>query len=396
MIYLQTKYLIIGNGIAGLSAAREIRSNDSTGSLTMVSSEPYLTYYRTKLTECLANDQSIDELLVNKESWYIEKNINIILDRIVERIDIENNIVLLDNGVIITYEKLLIATGSRPFIPPIKGKFNEGVFALRTLRDLKYSKAYFNKCETVTVIGGGLLGLEAAWALKLMGKKVNVVEFAPHLLSRQLDKELGDKLTAKLMSEGIKIYLPELAEEILGSTTVTGIRVKGGEVIDTDGILISSGIRPNLDLIRDTSINFDKGIKVDEYLRTNIDNIYAAGDVVEVNNMIVGLWTTSNEQGKIAGGNMSGKDAKYIHPKLFSSLKMGGIQIFSAGNIIEYDRIYEYLDKERDIHHKLFTKEGKISGVILFGDLKELNTLRNAVFNNIDIEDYLKNGLSFI
>ena len=395
MIYLQTKYLIIGNGIAGLSAAREIRSNDSKGSLTMVTSEPYLTYYRTKLTECLAIEQSIDELLVNKESWYIEKNINILLDKIVEKIDIEKNMVLLDDKMIINYEKLLIATGSRPFIPPINGKYKEGVFALRTFKDLKKSKDYFNKCENVTVIGGGLLGLEAAWSLKQIGKKVKVVEFAPHLLSKQLDKELGDKLAKRLKNEGIEVYLPKSADVIYGDTTVTGIKLNDGEVLETDGILISSGIRPNLDLIRDTSINFDKGIKVDEHLRTNIENIYAAGDVVEVDNMIVGLWTTSNEQGKVAGGNMSGKEIKYIQPKLFSSLKIGGIQIFSAGNIIEFDRVYEYLDDASDIHHKIFTKDGKIIGVILFGDLKELNTLRNAVFNNVDIEDYLKNGLAF-
>jgi len=189
--------------------------------------------------------------------------------------------------------------------------------------------------------------------------------------------------------------LPKSAEEFLGEGHVTGIRVGSGEMIDTDCILISSGVRPNLDLIRDTSIQFDKGIKVDTNLKTNIENIYAAGDVAEIDNMIIGLWTTGNEQGKIAGGNMSGKNMEYHHPKLFSTLRIGDIQVFSAGNVQDYDRVYEYKDDEKDIHHKIYVKNDQMVGVILFGDLKELNTLRNAVLSRSYIEDYLKKGLPF-
>lgn len=392
---METKYLIIGNGIAGLSAAKEIRSNDPEGLITMISSEPYLTYYRIKLTEALATKIDEDSLLVNKESWYKDKKIVVLLSKIVEKIDVDNAFVVLDDSSKIKYEKLLIATGSRPYIPPINGKYKEGVFALRTLKDLKVVQNYLQDCGTVTVIGGGLLGLEAAWSLKLLDKKVNVIEYSPHLLNRQLDKELGDKLTEKLMSEGINIFLPRSSEEIVGEEKVTGIRSTGGDLINTDAILISSGVRPNLDLVWDTTILFDKGIKVDNHLKTNIENIFAAGDVVEFNDMVIGLWTTSNEQGKIAGGNMSGKELVYSQPNLFSTLKIGDIQVFSAGSIIDYDRVYEYKDDEKDIHHKLFAKNGKIIGVILYGDLTEVNSLRSAVIKHSDVEEYLSNGISF-
>lgn len=392
---IHTKYLIIGNGIAGLSAAKEIRNNDLEGSLTIISSEPTLTYYRTRLTEGIAKDLTEKDLLVNKEEWYNDKKINVFLGKIVEKIDFDKNQIVLDDGEVIVYEKLLIATGSRPFIPPIAGKDKEGIFALRTIKDLETFKDYIQTCKTVTIIGGGLLGLEAAWSLKLLEKNVNVIEFAPYLMHRQLDKELGEKLTERLSKEGIRVFLPKAAEEILGDGKADGIRVHGGEIISTDAVLISSGIRPNLDLVRESRIIFDKGIKVNERLETNIENVYAAGDVAEFNNIVLGLWTASNEQGIVAGSNMSGLEKKYEIPKMFSSLNIGNIKIFSAGDIVNYDKILEYKDDSKDIHHKLFAKNGKIIGVILFGDLQGLNTLRNGVFNQIKVEEYLENGIQF-
>jgi nitrite reductase (NADH) large subunit len=392
---IKAKYLIIGNGIAGLAAAREIRSNDKDGSLVMVSSESALTYYRVKLTEYLAKDFTDEELLVSKESWYKEKNIEVLLSKIVERIDTENNKVRLDDGQEIEYEKLLIATGSRPFIPPINGKFKEGVFALRTLKDLHYIKDYLKSCDDVAVIGGGLLGLEAAWSLKELGKKVSIIEFAEYLLPRQLDKEISNKLEQKLSKLGFKVYLSSQAEEILGENESDGIKLNGDRKINTDAILISSGVRPTLDLVRDTKIEYDKGIKVDNHMKTNLDNVYAAGDVVEIDGMILGLWTAGNEQGKVVGGNMTGKELEYNQPKIFTALKIGSINLFSAGIINDFDKVYEYRDDEQDIHHKIFAKGGKIVGVILFGDLKEMNVLRNAVIANTNVEEYIKEGSKF-
>ena len=354
-----TKYLIIGNGMAGLAGAREIRKNDETGNITMVSNEASLTYYRTKLTEYISKDFIDEELLVSKESWYKDKNISVILRKIVEDINIKNDTIRLDDGKEIQYEKLLIATGSRPFIPPIRGKFKEGVFALRSIKDLHYIQEYLKGCKEVTVIGGGLLGLEAAWSLKELGKKVTIVEFAPYLLPRQLDKEISKRLEKQLIEEGFTFYLDSQAKEILGQGKADGIKLNKDKEYKTDAILISSGIRPNLDLVRETHIEFDKGILVNEKMKTNIGNIYAAGDVVEVNGMVLGLWTASNEQGRVAGANMANKDLEYILDKI--------------------------------IHMRIFTvKENKIQGVILFGDLKEMNNLRNAVISKRDIEEYIK------
>lgn len=393
---IKTKYLIIGNGIAGLAAAREIRSNDKDGSLMMVSSESALTYYRVKLTECLAKDFTDEELLVSKESWYKEKNIEVVLSKIVENIDTENNKVRLDDGQEIEYGQLLIATGSRPFIPPINGKFKEGVFALRTLKDLHYVKDYLKSCNSVAVIGGGLLGLEAAWSLKALGKEVSIIEFAEYLLPRQLDKEISTRLEEKLSKLGFKVYLSSQAEAILGENKSDGIQLNGNRKINTDAILISSGVRPTLDLVRDTKVEYDKGIKVDNHMKTNVDNIYGAGDVVEINGMVLGLWTAGNEQGKVAGGNMTGKELEYSQPKIFTNLQIGNINLFSAGIINDFDKVYEYKDEDQEIHHKIFTKGGKIVGVILFGDLKEMNALRNAVIAKTNVDEYIKEGSKYV
>ena len=388
-----TKYLIIGNGIAGLSAAKEIRKNDIEGSITMVSSEPYLTYYRVRLTEYLYKEYNDEELLVNKEDWYEENNIEVLLSKIVEELDTNNNKIKLDDGTEIEYEKLLIATGSRPFIPPVAGKFKKGVLALRTLRDLEYINDYFSTKENITVIGGGLLGLEAAWSLKQLGKKVNIVEFAPYLLPRQLDEELSRKLEEKLINEGFNLYLNAAAEEILGENVANGIKLNNGTEFETDAVLFSVGVRPNLDLIRDTEIKFNKGILVDSNLKTNIDNIYAAGDVIEVDGKTIGLWTSSNQQGKIAGRNMSGGTLEYREPRPYASLNLGNIKLFSMGNINEYDFIYEYIDGE--IYHKLFVTNDKLTAAILFGDTKDMGKVKTGIENGIDIEEYLEDKLYY-
>lgn len=391
----KVKYLIIGNGIAGLSAAKEIRNNDNKGSITMISSESYYTYYRVRLTEYLSKDFKDEELLVNKNNWYEENHIKVLLNKIVEKIDVENSKVMLDDGVEIGYEKLLLATGSRPFIPPVAGKFKQGVLALRTLKDLRYIRNYFDICDDITIIGGGLLGLEAAWSLKKLGKTINIVEFAPYLLPRQLDEEIAAKLNEKLVEEGFNIYLSSAAEEILGEDKVNGILLNNGKQFETDGILFSVGIRPSIDIIRDTQIEYNKGVIVDKNLRTNIDNIYAAGDVIEIDGAIIGLWTSANEQGKVAGANMSGKNLEYTEAKLFTSLLLGKIKLFSVGDIKEFHQFYEYKDESKNIHHKLFTTKGKLTGGILFGDTKDMAKLKKAVTEKVNVESYIESSMQF-
>ncbi len=386
---INVKYLVIGNGMAGLSAIKEIRKNDKEGTITVVTNEPYHTYFRVKLTELICEDYEEKDLLLNSPEWYEENNIDVRLRKIVEKIDYENRVALLDNGEEIKYKKLLLATGSRPFIPPITGNFKKGFFALRNLKDLSFIQDYLEDRRKVAVIGGGLLGLEAAWSLKELGKEVSIIEFAPHLLSRQLDEEFSIKLEEKLKKEGFNIYLDTAAEEVLGDDNRTdGLRLSTGETLETDAVLISSGVRPDLDLVIDSVVENERGIKVNNKLETNIDEVYAAGDVAQIGETVLGLWTAANEQGKIAGANMSGGNEEYDIPKLFASLNIGDIKLFSAGQISDVDKVYEYENDKT--HNKIFVKNGKIVGSILFGDTKEMGKYRRAVFGKESIADFIK------
>jgi len=388
-------YVIVGNGIAGLSAAEAIRKNDENGRITIISAENYLTYYRVKLTHFISKDFNDNELFIHNEQWYKERNIDLALGKMVNKIYTDLNEIELSDKTKIKYDKLLLANGSRPFIPSIKGNEKEGVFALRTIDDLKKEQSYFKKCNNITVIGGGLLGLEAAWAIKKLNKEVNIVEFFSHLLPRQLDEALSNKFGHQLEENGLNLYLGAATDEILGDGKVEGIRLQDGREIKTDAILISAGIRPILDIVKDSNIKIDKGIQVDSCMKTNIDNIYAAGDVAEFNGMVVGLWGISGDQGKVAGENMTGGNAQYKMPELNAMLMLDKLVVFSAGNIKDFDKTVDQVDNDKNAHYKLFISNNKVVGGIVINDIAKVPKVKKMVSNNVDLSEQLKNNMSF-
>ncbi len=391
----QRDYIIIGNGIAGLSAAETIRKNDEKGKITVISAENYLTYYRVKLSHFISKDFKDDELFVHDEKWYKDRNIEVILGKSVAKIDTYADEVELSDGSKMVYGKLLLANGSKPFVPPIKGNEKEGVFALRTIDDLKKAQAYFKGCNSITVIGGGLLGLEAAWAIKKLNKEVNIVEFFPHLLPRQLDEGLSKEFGNLLEENGLNLYLGAGTDEILGNGKVEGVRLQDGREIKTDAILISAGIRPILDIVKDSNIEFDKGVKVDSSMRTNVHNVYAAGDVAELNGMVVGLWGISGDEGAVAGENMTGGNAEYTIPELNAMLMLDKLSVFSVGNVKDCDKTIEEVDEAKKAHYKLFLAKGKVIGGVVMNDMSKVPKVKKIVNKNMDLTEQLQNNMSF-
>ena len=387
----KTDVLVVGNGIAGLSCVEEIRKGDKEMDITLVGREAYPTYYRVKLTKALEEKPELDKILVKKEEWYRENKVNLILNEIVESIDVENSSVKLDNGKEIGYKKLVLAMGSRAFVPPVAGKFRRGVFALRDYDDIGIIKNYIEDLEEVAVIGGGLLGLEAAWSLKELGKKVHIIEMAENILPRQLNLEMSKKLEEDLLAQGFELHLGVGTKEILGDeVAMTGIELDNGKVLDVKSVLFSVGVRSYLDLVIDTEIESNRGILVDKKLRTNIENIYAAGDVIEFEGVSMGLWTSSMEQGKIVGKNILGEDEEYFMKSPFTSLKLGSaIDIFSIGENSKIDRVYE--EDFEDGSERIFVREGKVVGGILYGKTKGMMSLKKAVETRMSIEDYRGN-----
>lgn len=380
-------YLIIGNGIAGLSACEEIRKKDENATILIVSEEKPSTYWRTRLSDLISKDYEEDDLYVKKQPWYSEKHIDEKLSTKVEKLDLEKHLAILENGEEIEYKKAIIATGAHPFIPPIKNVDSKGVFAIRTIDDLKNFKSYVEGKENVLVIGGGILGLEAAYSAKLLGKKVSVIENSEYILSRQLDQELSKKLEKSLNDMGITTYTGKTTQEILVENgAVTGVKLADDTEIPADAIMVQAGVRANLDLAKNSGLDVDRGILVNESLQTENKDVFAAGDCIQIGKFTIGLWTSSQEMGRIAGHNITGSKEVYEQPKPFSTLMIGDMKIFSAG--LSSGEGIEEMRAEKDGNiYKLFKKDGKFVGGILWGDIKYQNDVKDVVFFDKELEE---------
>jgi NAD(P)H-nitrite reductase large subunit len=377
-------YVIIGNGIAGLSCAQELRNKGEEGSILIVSEEESHTYWRTRLSELISKDFKPEDTLVKKDKWYEDNKIEEKLNTRVKEIKREDKLVVLENGEEIEYDKVLIATGSHPFIPPIENADSEGVFAIRTMDDLLDFKKHIDGKENVIIIGGGILGLEAAYSVSQLGIKVLVIESFPYLLSRQLDKDLSLKIADELKEIGIETSTGKNTKKILTKDgKVCGVELDDGTKFDADAVMIQAGVRMNTEVADNSGLEVDRGIVVSPELKTEDDSIYAAGDCAQIGKATIGLWTASTEMGKIAANNLLGGHEKYETPKPFSSLLIGPIKVFSAGQS-SGEGIEEIKKEDGDKIYKLFKKDGKFVGGILWQDTKYQNDVKNIVFEGKD------------
>ena len=377
-------YLIVGNGIAGLKAAESIRKKDENASIVIISKAADYTYWRTKLSELICKDFTNDDILVKKLDWYEKNNIEVKLQNEVEKLDLEGKKAILKNGDQIEYGKALIATGSNPFVPPIKNIDSKGVFAIRTVDDLNSFKKHINENKKVIIIGGGLLGLEAAFSIKNAGCEVLVIETFDYILGKQLDNELSLKLEKELNNAGIETSTGKNTSEILEKDgKVCGIKLDDGEEIEAGTILVQTGVRNDLDVAINSGLKTERGIIVDETLKTSDENVYAAGDCMQLGQATIGLWTASMEMGQIAGSNMTGDNKTYQTPKPFSSLLLGDIKLFSAG-FNSGEGIEEVKKEDGEKVYKLFKKDGKYVGGILYKDIKFQNDVKKIVFEGED------------
>lgn len=380
-------YLIIGNGIAGLKAAETIRKKEEDASILIISKAADYTYWRTKLSELICKDFTNDDILVKKLDWYEKNNIEVKLQNEVEKLDLDSKKAILKNGEEIEYGKALIATGSHPFVPPIKNIDTKGVFAIRTVDDLNSFKKHINENKKVIIIGGGLLGLEAAFSIKNAGCEVLVIETFDYILGKQLDNELSLKLEKELNNAGIETSTGKNTSEILEKVgKVCGIKLEDGEEIEAGTILVQTGVRNDLDVAINSGLKTERGIIVDETLKTSDENVYAAGDCMQLGQATIGLWTASMEMGEIAGSNMTGDNKTYQTPKPFSSLLLGDIKLFSAG-FNKGEGIEEVKKEDGEKVYKLFKKDGKYVGGILYKDIKFQNDVKKIVFEGEDPEN---------
>lgn len=374
------KYLIIGNGVSGTTAAEFIRKQDIKGKITIVTEEALPFYYRIRLNEYISADISEQTLAAKKQQWFKDNDIDLKLRTRIVEAEPQQKVVVSENNQKFYYDLLLIATGSHSFVPAIKGYDLTGVFTLRTIKDAHEISVFAKKTDNVVLIGGGLLGLETGYALRKLGKKVTVVESFPRLLPRQLDVDGAFRLQQILEEMGFSFRIGAKILEIIGDNQITkGVLFEGGEVLAADIIIISAGVRSNLELADALGLEYNKGIKVDEHMRTTMADIYSAGDVAEFKETVYGIWPAAMEQGKIAGINMSGGNIIYKGTTMANTLKVVGIDLASAGDIDLENKFESKIVKDKKTYKKIVINNDRIIGCIMLGDKKGLNRIIKAI-----------------
>lgn len=388
--------VIIGNGIAGLSAAEAARKNNEKIAVTIISDEKYLTYYRLRLCEEITNEKADSSLILHTVEWYTERNINLVLEKKVAAILPDKKAVLLDTEEIINYSKLIIASGCSSWRPDIQGRNKHGVFGLRTLEDVKGIKENLRNTSEAVIVGGGLLGLEAAYNLKRKGLEVSIVDTSPNLLSRQLDRKASLLLEKKVRSLGIKLFSGLSVKEINGGISAEEVMLSDGTAIKSELVLFSAGVIPNVNFIGACGIAVNRGIIVDEKMRTDNLHIYACGDAAEFQKQMPGQWMVSMNQGSVAGINASGGEAEYIYSTTPYFLNTMGIKLYSIGNIsidgANCDTL-ELLNEENYVYHKLFFDKEVCVGGILMGDVGNFSKFNNAVKNRLSKAEVIAENL---
>lgn len=383
------EYVIIGNGVSGVTAAAAIRKLDVEGKITLLTDEAYPFYSRIRLTEFLYGNADEKDLTIKKEQWYKENNINLILNTSVTDIDINKKKIITSPGGGIKYDRLLLATGGLSFVPPIPGAGKKGVFTLRTLKDAIAIREYNEKpSHNTLIIGGGVLGLEAGYGLMRTGRhNITVVEFFSRLLPRQMDPVGSEILERQIKKMGFSFYLGAKSREIKGRDKAEALIMEDGSTIKCDMIIISAGVRPNSALAQKLGLKIEKGLVVNDRMETGIPDIYAAGDLVQHNGICYGIWPAAEKQGETAGINMAGGNSVYQGTTISNTLKVAGIDLVAAGDIDAEGEKESITVKDIDnfIYKKIVIWDNRITGVILYGDIREKKKILRAIESGRDI-----------
>lgn len=370
-------YVIIGNGAAGIAAAETIERIDSLGAITVISDEPYLAYYRPLIPLVIDDEYSAEEICRDRAE--LPPRAIIRTSARVNNIDPKKNTVLLEDGDSISYDRLLIATGSSPRPLSVPGASGHGVFFLRRLEDALAVKETAHKARRAVIVGGGRIGCKAAVALNELGLKVSMVEKLDRLMPPQLDKEASSFFEKALRRLGIEIHTGQSISRILRQDgAVVGALLEDGRRLAADMVLVAVGIKPNTELAQKAGAQVSDGVIVDKYMRTSVPDIYAAGDIVETTDvvsgekMVSGIWTNAVEMGQTAGENMAGGSRKSRGAfALMNALELAGIAVISVGVIQPpLDEGYEILvQKKGESYRKFVFRNDVLTGVLLVGKL---------------------------
>ena len=392
------KLVVIGNGMAGVRAVEEILSRGGADlfEITMFGDEPYGNYNRILLSNVVKDPA---EIFMNPLAWYEEHNIRLLAGERVKGIERFSRRVFGQKGTIVEYDKLIIATGSRAFIPPMEnlyqadGQMLPGIFGFRTLDDCHEIIAAAKQAKTVAVIGGGLLGLEAARGLLSYGCKVHIIHLASGLMNAQLDQVASNMLKKAMETMGIEVHLNTLTTRVLGKDRVEGLAFKDGSTLACEMVVVSAGIRPNVEVAMQACLTVERAIVVDNHMRSANDrNIYVVGECAQHRGTVYGLVAPLYEQAKVLASHITDHDpsAEYHGSKLATKLKVMGVDVASMGVINpeeEDDEVVQFFEPRAGQYKKVIIRNGRLIGAILMGDLSKVAFLTQAFEKNTALPD---------
>lgn len=372
----KTRLVVIGNGMAGLRFLEELEAcGAGEFSVTVIGAEPEPAYNRILLSSVLAEEASKQDIAFKSRDWYRQNDFELLTGVFATKIEPGEKTVSLANGETISYDKLVIATGSQPIVIPFPGHDLKNVLTFRNLHDVEQLQAV-EKGKKAIVIGGGLLGLETAYGLQKMGVDVTVVHLMDRLMERQLDAEAANILKEKIEEQGIQVLLEANTECLLGDESVTGLRLKDGREFPADLVIMAVGIRPDTAIGEQAGLKINRGILVDDRLATSDPNIYALGECAEHNGIAYGLVEPLYQQASVLAKSLTGDaGAAYSGSSISTNLKVSGIEIFSAGEFetAEDAEIIYFRDPALGIYKKLQIRRGpdgleRLVGAVLVGD----------------------------
>ncbi|MFT6167977.1 MAG: nitrite reductase (NADH) large subunit [Celeribacter sp.] len=368
------KLVVVGNGMAPGRMLEHLFEAGDAYEVTIFNAEPRVNYDRIMLSPVLSGEKTYEDIIIHSDDWYAEHGVTLHRGEKVTEIDREAKTVTSEGGITVPYDKLVIATGSNPFIIPLPGHKLDGVLAYRDLEDTYGMMAAAKKGGNAVVIGGGLLGLEAAAGLKMQGMDVTVIHLMPSLMERQLDPAAGFLLKRELEGRGIEVLCEANTKQILGTDKVEGVELSDGRVIDASLVVMAVGIRPNTQLAADSGLEVARGIVTDSTLRTSDPNIYSVGECVEVGGMVYGLVAPLYQMARVIAAHLSGpSDAEFKHVETPTKLKVTGCDLYSVGDFAESpDREDIVLrDAMRGTYKRVIIKDDKIIGCVLYGDVAD-------------------------
>ncbi len=414
-------YVIIGNSASGTAAIEAIRECDKKNKITVISDEAHFNYSRPLISYLLCRKVDLDRTSCCGKDFYKDNKVELILNRKAKQLELKKQYVILSDQQKIPFTKLLIATGGIPIIPEVKGLGSDGVFTFTKLCDAQKIQSYIknNKVKEAVVVGGGLIGLKATDALIELKIKVTIVELADRILSATFDKKASGIIEAALEKIGCKLVTNNTVIEIKRqeskvknanqNSNIKSVILKDKREVKCDMVIIAIGVRPNVELVKDTSVKVNKGIVVNNFMETNVKNVFASGDCCEAKDLLSGrnrpiaIWPVAVRQGKIAGYNMAGVKKEYPGSFAMNSMELCGIPTISVGETHPGGKDYEvleYFNQEKSVYKKIVLKNETMVGAIFVGDIERAGIYTGLIKDKVDAtsfkEHLLREGFGLI